>query len=244
LLIKILMNFNNYFKFLFQSILNFINPKLCTICKINLDKTNTSSSDFLCKKCYYSLPIAPESSLLLNQIFHNINKEDLYFENVYALYRSDDEINFINLIHLLKYKGVKRIGYEFGKLLAKKVSNESNKIYDLVIPLPIHIAKKRERGYNQSDFIAKGFADELNLSYDTKLAKRRKYTKSQTTLSAEQRITNVVNVFAIASSQKIINKNIIIIDDVLTTGSTLNNLAKSLKESGAKSIDAAVLYKA
>jgi len=238
------MKLNNFFKFLFQSILNFINPKLCTICKINLDKTNNSSSDFLCKKCYYSLPIAPESSLLLNQIFHNINKEDLYFENVYALYISDDEINFINLIHLLKYKGVKRIGYEFGKLLAKKVFKESNKKYDLVIPLPIHIAKKRERGYNQSDYIAKGFAEELNINYDTKLAKRKKYTKSQTTLSAEQRKTNVANVFEITYRQKIINKNVILIDDVLTTGSTLNNLAKALRESGAKSIDAAVLFKA
>jgi len=238
------MKLNNFFKFLFESILNFINPKLCEICKINLDKNNISSSDFLCKKCYYSVPIAPESSLLLNQIFHNISKDELYFENVYALYISDDEINFINLIHLLKYKGVKRIGYEFGKLLAKKVFKESNKKYDLVIPLPIHIAKKRERGYNQSDYIAKGFAEELNINYDTKLAKRKKYTKSQTTLSAEQRKTNVANVFEITYSQKIINKNVILIDDVLTTGSTLNNLAKALRESGAKSIDAAVLFKA
>jgi len=238
------MKLNNFFKFLFESILNFINPKLCEICKINLDKNNISSSDFLCKKCYYSVPIAPESSLLLNQIFHNISKDELYFENVYALYISDDEINFINLIHLLKYKGVKRIGYEFGKLLAKKVFKESNKKYDLVIPLPIHIAKKRERGYNQSDYIAKGFAEELNINYDTKLAKRKKYTKSQTTLSAEQRKTNVANVFEITNSQKIINKNVILIDDVLTTGSTLNNLAKALRESGAKSIDAAVLFKA
>jgi len=238
------MKLYNFFKFLFESILNFINPKLCEICKINLDKNNISSSDFLCKKCYYSVPIAPESSLLLNQIFHNISKDELYFENVYALYISDDEINFINLIHLLKYKGVKRIGYEFGKLLAKKVFKESNKKYDLVIPLPIHIAKKRERGYNQSDYIAKGFAEELNINYDTKLAKRKKYTKSQTTLSAEQRKTNVANVFEITNSQKIINKNVILIDDVLTTGSTLNNLAKALRESGAKSIDAAVLFKA
>lgn len=238
------MKFNNSFRFLFESILNFINPKLCEICKINLDKNNTSSSDFLCKKCYYSLPIAPNNSLLLNQIFHNIDKEDLYFDNVFALYKFDNEIDFMNLIHLLKYRGVKRIGYEFGKLLAKKVSNETNKEYDLVIPLPIHIAKKRERGYNQSDYIAKGFAEELNLNYDTKIAKRKKYTKSQTTLSALQRKINVANVFVINSNQKVINKNIIIIDDVLTTGSTLNNLAKSLKESGAKSIDAAVLYKA
>jgi ComF family protein len=100
----------------------------------------------------------------------------------------------------------------------------------------------RERGFNQAEIIALGIAQILGVSVDTKLIKRFRYTTTQTLLSAEERKTNVKNVFkGYNEKTKLNNETILLIDDVLTTGSTINECAKTLLNLGARRVDIAAL---
>ena len=144
----------------------------------------------------------------------------------------------------MKYKGITKIGTEFGELLGKRIAKEGFADYDYVIPVPIHQSKKRERGYNQSEFIAKSVAKILNCNYNSQLLKRKKYTNSQTLLDTTERKKNIQNVFASYNDKavELVNgKDILIVDDVLTTGSTINECARILINMGANSVDVATL---
>jgi ComF family protein len=101
--------------------------------------------------------------------------------------------------------------------------------------------KERERGYNQSDYIAMGLSNILNIDWRNDIVKRELYTISQTLLESRQRKTNVENVFKIKKENQVANKTILLIDDVLTTGSTLNNCANTLLQAKAKRVDIATL---
>ena len=99
----------------------------------------------------------------------------------------------------------------------------------------MHKVKKRLRGYNQSTLIARDISKTINLRYEELLVKNKK-NKVQSKLKKSDRIENVKNVYSVINKEKIINKNIIIFDDIYTTGSTLNECARVLKNNGAKNI--------
>ena len=96
--------------------------------------------------------------------------------------------------------------------------------------------KKAERGYNQSEFNVKGMSSKLRIPYTTRALKRVRYTESQTAFNLEQREKNISNAFKVKNKNKIIGKNILIVDDVITTGSTIGECGKALLESGSKSV--------
>ena len=102
------------------------------------------------------------------------------------------------------------------------------------MPVPISKARFKNRGYNQSSLLAKEFAKIFNLNLEEKVLIKIRNNPRQSTLSQEGRILNTQGVYKINKSAKIINKNVLILDDVFTTGSTCNECAKVLKESGAK----------
>ena len=107
---------------------------------------------------------------------------------------------------------------------------------DIIIPVPLHHLKKAERGYNQSEFIVKGLSDKLNIPYSTKALKRVRYTETQTAFNLGEREKNISNAFKVRNKKKILGKNILVVDDVITTGSTIKECGKALLESGAKSV--------
>jgi ComF family protein len=107
--------------------------------------------------------------------------------------------------------------------------------------VPIHKTKKKERGYNQSDYIAQGVNNILKKKIKYDLIKRIRYTQSQTTLTLEERLANVKGVFEINKKYNLEGKNILLVDDVLTTGSTLNNCAYTLISNNARKVDVATL---
>ena len=144
----------------------------------------------------------------------------------------------MDLIYGLKYTGIYQIGLELGYLLGKQI--KSNR-YDIISPVPIHSARKRERGFNQSEAIVEGIIKVKDIHFEKSLLKRKKYTQTQTMLSAEERKRNVSKVFSINDKIDINNKRILLVDDVLTTGSTLNNCATELLKNGARRVDAAVV---
>jgi len=143
-----------------------------------------------------------------------------------------------NLIHALKYQGCKSLGVALGKYAGIQVRPMIPPELDLVlIPIPLHPIKLRERGYNQSDYIAEGFAVSLQLPVRKDILRRIKNTVTQTQLTAEERHQNMQDAFSVKKNVDLTKvKNVILIDDVLTTGSTMNSAAEVLKKVGIQRI--------
>jgi ComF family protein len=141
-----------------------------------------------------------------------------------------------NLIHNMKYKGIREIGIELGRIyaLSLKSSGFTNDI-DLIIPVPLHLAKKRTRGFNQSEIISMGIADVTGLPVNTKSLVRKTVSETQTKRSRYERWTNVEGIFHVIDPQTIMNKHVLLVDDVITTGSTIESCSyELLKIEGVK----------
>ena len=138
---------------------------------------------------------------------------------------------FYNLIHSLKYDDRANFGFDLGVLLYEEILEDEIGDIDMIIPVPLHWLKKRERGYNQAFWLAKGLASIYAVPVDTSIIKRTRYTVSQTMLGSTERMVNLDGAFAINKSLD--NQHILLVDDVLTTGITISNCAKVLRENGA-----------
>ncbi len=134
-----------------------------------------------------------------------------------------------NLIHHLKYRGNQQIGIHYGKELGHllNVSPHFENI-DLIIPIPLHKRRLKQRGYNQSIAIAKGISSSLNIPFYENILNRIVYTKTQTQKTRHERFSNVENAFKITDPKSIEGKHILLVDDVLTTGATLEACALTL----------------
>jgi ComF family protein len=140
------------------------------------------------------------------------------------------------LIHNLKYKGIREIGYELGRIygLSLKESGFTNDI-DMIIPVPLHPMKERIRGFNQSETISMGIADVTRLPVDIKSLARILVSATQTKRSRYERWTNVEGIFQVIDSETIMGKHVLLVDDVITTGSTIESCTNELlKVEGVK----------
>lgn len=141
------------------------------------------------------------------------------------------------ILHELKYRNHESLGKLMGRMHASQLidSNEFQDI-DLVMPIPLHPRKYRERGYNQAALLADGYAEVLNAKVDLKTLQRKDYTESQTRKSRYQRYQNMKGVFVLKHPEKIKDKTILLVDDVVTTGATIESSAEILLAAGAKSV--------
>ena len=236
---------------------DFFYPPICLVCgdkinlnyKIKLDKSKIEtnpyiiSTEFFCEKCKAQIIFAGNKYEVISDIVSNYDINNFAITNAISLFKKTDDFTIINLIYGLKYKGYRRIGIEYGKWLGEVLVTEKMTDYDYIVPVPIHPARRRERGYNQSDFIARGVNEILKIKIIYDLLKRTKYTFSQTQLSQEERLKNMENVFVLNKKYDVAGCRILLTDDVLTTGSTLNNCALTLLENKAKQVDIATLLK-
>lgn len=146
------------------------------------------------------------------------------------------------LVHHLKYHNMPALGLVLGDLLARKYCRS----YPIqhtphLVPVPLHPAKQHERGYNQSEKLAEGFAALTGWEIRTDLVERLRYTGTQTALDQDQRIENVKNAFSYRGTHLLAGHPVIIIDDVMTTGSTLSECAGALRAGGAGTIGVCVV---
>ncbi|MCD5380546.1 hypothetical protein LR004_01340 [Candidatus Gracilibacteria bacterium] len=113
----------------------------------------------------------------------------------------------------------------------------------IIIPVPLHFWRKITRGFNQSDIIAKKVGELLDIGYNNNVVSKRKHTRQQSKLSQEKRIDNLSDAFKIDKKHidKIDNKIVLLVDDVISSGTTLNEIAKILKKNGAKKVIAVCL---
>lgn len=144
-------------------------------------------------------------------------------------------------IHQFKYSGNRQLAEELGMLLAAAWSERNDKAeIDCIVPVPMHRSRERERGFNQSALLAQVVADRLSLPITTQALKRTKAARPQVDLTLEERADNVKGTFGIGSDT-LDGRNLMLIDDVFTTGSTLDEAAGVLKSGGAASVHVLVL---
>lgn len=145
-----------------------------------------------------------------------------------------------SLAHSLKYEEVTSFGKELGEKIGDALNTKSIRA-DAVVPVPLNKRKERERGYNQSEFIAEGVSTVTGIPVLPQAVRRVKYTVTQTHLNADERKENIADAFVIDERfrEKILDTVVIIVDDIITTGSTIQEIGRVLKEAGAKKIIAA-----
>lgn len=139
------------------------------------------------------------------------------------------------LMHRLKYGGMTRIGEEFGRTLGERVGEAGLGESDLVVPLPLHRSRMRERGYNQCEYIARGVSAVTGRPVRTDLLRRARFTPSQTSLGTRARQENVLGAFALRrkAPSAVAGRTILLVDDVVTTGATMRSCASVLRRAGA-----------
>ncbi|MDH4058096.1 MAG: ComF family protein [Cyclobacteriaceae bacterium] len=150
-----------------------------------------------------------------------------------------------HLLHQLKYNNHPEIGVRLGKLYAKELVESGFDIaFDMIIPIPLHRSRKRRRGYNQSEKFAEGLSEFLQIPWDEEIVERRIKTTTQTHKSKIERWENVKDVFFIKYPERIFGKRILLVDDVITTGATLEACGHQLLKHGCLELSIACIAEA
>lgn len=219
-------------------LLHLIAPALCPGC----DELLEPGEHGYCGACRASLEPAPYPRDLFNDLVAHTSADGLALSAIGALYRFERGAPVQRLIHALKYRGCMALGAELGGELGRalRVFSEFDGV-DLVLPVPLHAARRRERGYNQAETIAAGIARVLDVPMDARLLARTRHTGTQTTLGADARRVNVLGAFRATAA--LAGAHLLLCDDVCTTGATLNACAEVLLAAGAASVRAATVAK-
>lgn len=240
-------------------VLNFLFPPVCVICgKIN--------RNWICDKCQNRIKnlekfkLITEKQNILNVFCYKnkiIEKENFSNNKNKLIYKTHEEIFFDELFYCFEYKGIIRkllLQYKFFdksylsnffaiQILKNQKIYEKMKFYDIIIPVPMDKIKKKKRGYNQTELITTKIAENGVILESTYVVKKIRETKTQSTLSLKDRKNNIKDAFEINNKNNIKDKNIILFDDICTTGATVNEIARKLKEVGANKILILVIAK-
>ncbi len=209
-------------------------PNPCITCGQSLHDQEA----LICLTCENSLPYTQfhlqEYPLIRTKIEGKIPVKD-----VFAMLHYTRKSKVQRILHQLKYKNRPEIGAYFGKIYGNQLKDFVQ--WDLIIPIPLHEKRLASRGYNQSEHIAMGLSESLSIPFDNQSIIRIVNTSTQTHKSAIERQMNMKDVFHVQTNENILDKHIVLVDDVLTTGATLEACGALLLESGAKSISICVL---
>lgn len=188
----------------------------------------------MCEKC--GRPFVSDAAADAIQPLCRLCRLDSFaFERARNFGIYDDALS--SAVVLLKYEGVKRLGEWFALRLADMARHDTVKWpVDLVVPVPLHPDRQRERGYNQAELIARPLAKELGLPFGSYLLVRTRPRPAQLVLSRTERWTSVRGAYATREGARVDNLRVLLVDDVMTTGATLDSCSRALKKAGAKSI--------
>lgn len=214
----------NYLYDLWDDFISLLFPRLCYACGNHLLR----NENLICTECYVVIPRTDYHKQDTNPVAQLFwGRCQIEKAAAFSYYNKGTRIR--NLIHNLKYKGVKEIGYELGRIYGLSLDKSGfMEGIDLIIPVPLHPDKERKRGFNQSEIISIGIAEVTKLPLDIKSLKRNIGSGTQTKRSRYERWTNVEGIFKITDATAIAGKHILLVDDVITTGSTIESCAAEL----------------
>ncbi len=227
---SILINFPNL-------IINLIFPKICLGCNCRLEKEQF----FLCSECEATLEFLTGNICEICGSIKEANRCKTCETNTFSFDKACSVFHFNkvvqNLIHELKYSEMTKAAKYLGEFAVEYLCKfQPFKNVDIIMPVPLHKVKKRARGFNQAEFLTKEIAKKMNRQHIPNLVLRKKFTKTQTKLKKEQRQINVSKAFVLNPKFDVAQKNILIVDDVFTTGSTVNAISKLLKNNEVSKI--------
>ena len=208
-------------------------PRRCVVCGRGL---STDESD-LCTACLEDLPLTYQWDIVQNRAFERLARR-FEVEAVASLFFFGSESDYRKIVYGIKYGGRRALARRMGRLLGTYLAGSREfRHCQAVVPVPLHPLRRWQRGYNQAEDIACGVAEAMTLPLETHLLRRSRYTKTQTRLHGEAKTKNVQGAFQLdrnqaeALQQQGI-RHVLLIDDVLTTGSTLAACATPLSAAG------------
>ena len=216
---------------------DFFFPPICFSCQNRLGDTESR----VCTACWQKIRTVDRDDYTVRILRDRFSQEGS-IDEFYSCYYFEERGVFQKLVHSLKYDAITLFGVELGRRIGALLKEQADvHCIDVILPVPLHRLKLRERGYNQSDYLCKGISGELGRPTELSLIQRCKNTVTQTHLTAEERRKNVGNAFQIQSARCgfIKGKTFLVVDDVITTGSTIQSMARVLKDAGAATVIAA-----
>ena len=216
-----------WFYDLWDDFLSLLFPRICYGCGEHLLRNEY----LICTGCFVEIPRTG---------YHNIRGNPL--EKVFwgrcrvesaaafSFYNKGSRIR--NLIHNMKYRGVSEIGSELGRIYGLSLKSSAfMEGIDMILPVPLHPSKKRARGFNQSELIAEGISLTTGVPVNSKILIRKSASLSQTRRSRFERWLNVEGIFSVVDPEMIKRKHLLVVDDVITTGSTMESCVNELLKS-------------
>ena len=163
-------------------------------------------------------------------------------KHAYAYYKFAKHNRVQQILHHIKYKNCPEIGELTGMWFAHAMQDAGfGSDFDAIVPVPLHRARQRQRGYNQCDYLAKGIAQVLDIPWFPDVLIKQKATSSQTRKSRWERSENVREVFVVKQPELMANQRVLLVDDVVTTGATLGTAARALLDGGCREVSVAAL---
>lgn len=215
------------------SCLDFVFPPLCISCNRFLNDGQKQ----VCNDCWNSIQSVTRQLPLFIDTRERLMAGSIVSDLV-SCYVFEKEGAFQHIAHGLKYQGLKSVGVELGRRIGRRMLDWKVR-GEILIPIPLHKIKLRERGYNQAEMIAKGISEVEGIQVRADIVMRRKHTQTQTQLNLEERKENMEEAFEIANGADVENRVCVVVDDVITTGATINSCAQQLMNAGATGVIAA-----
>ncbi|MDR1582126.1 MAG: ComF family protein [Prevotellaceae bacterium] len=202
---------------IWDSLVGLVFPDFCEVCGTPL----VQGERYICLSCLYKIPRTKfwekEDNDIEKLFWGRVN-----IEHACSLFYFRKGSDYRPVIHKLKYKGKYNIGLRLGEELGVHLADSSlYKDINMLVPVPLHPAKEQMRGYNQSEYIAYGISNIMNLPVEKRNLIRTVYTETQTRKNAAERWENVQSVFDVRNKSGLDGKHILLVDDIITTGSTI-----------------------
>lgn len=230
---------NSLFTELFSDFVSLFFPNCCVACSDSLAK----GEELVCTHCMLEMPQTSHHKEINNELQVRMSNR---FEVTYAaaLFKFAKSSRVQHILHALKYKNRPEVGVMLGKVLGQKIADAQIMKPDIIIPVPLHSSRKRKRGYNQSAKFAEGLSVKLNIPFSDTIITRIVKTDTQTKKTKLNRWQNVSEVFHVKDPLAVKGKRILLVDDVVTTGATIEACAHILKQNGCVEINIACIAEA
>ncbi len=224
---------------LWKTLLDVLYPSCCLTCQTAL----LAQEEAICLKCFAELTPTDYHTYKDNPIARKFHGK-VPIEWAFACFPFVRKGKIQQILHALKYDNQKNLSYILGKWYGRYLRAEGfAPRYDWVAPIPLHSAKLKKRGYNQSDGFAEGLAQAFETSWASNLLIRTKNTTTQTRKTREMRWENVQDIFSVNPAYTVKGCRILVVDDVVTTGATLESALLTLRQAGCTTTDlAAIAY--
>ena len=209
-------------------------PPLCFVCENLL----TPEEEMVCESCLSAIRCVSIADRHYRETLAGLTSEGT-ISGLVAAYYFETGGPLQEVVQQLTYGGMTSLGVLLGQQVGKRVRDElAGEQIAGIIPIPLHFSKKRERGYNQSEYICKGICAVLGVPVEPKMVMRKIYTQSQTTLSREERQQNVTGAFALRrhAAPRVKDATYLLVDDVVTTGATMRECARAILDGGASRV--------